>query len=64
MGTPPPADTTNPKVELLATGPGSAPDFTGQVTVTADTTDLGTGVASVAYSLDGGASPRTRRPSR
>ena len=64
MGTPPPADTTNPKVELLASGPGSAPAFTGQVTVTADTSDLGTGLASIAYSLDGGASTPTRRPSR
>ena len=62
VGTPPPADTTNPKVELLASGPGSAPAFTGQVTVTADTSDLGTGLASIAYSLDGGASTPYKAP--
>ena len=53
---PAPTDTWNPKVELTTSGPGTAPNFTGPVSVVADTTDLGTGVSSVAYTVDGGAS--------
>ena len=53
---PAPADTWNPKVELSTTGPGTPPNFTGPVTVTADTTDLGTGITSVSYTVDGGPS--------
>jgi hypothetical protein len=49
------ADTWNPKVELTTAGPGTSPSFTGPVTVTADTTDLGTGVASIASVVDGAA---------
>jgi leader peptidase (prepilin peptidase)/N-methyltransferase len=49
------ADTWNPRVELTAAGPGTSPAFTGPVTVTADTTDLGTGVASVSSVVDSGA---------
>ena len=52
----PPADTTNPNVELTTTGTGTPPDYTSAVTVTATATDIGTGVSSVTYTLDGGAS--------
>ncbi|MBV9950734.1 MAG: Ig-like domain-containing protein [Acidimicrobiia bacterium] len=48
-------DTWNPKVELTTAGPGTSPTFNGPVTVTADTTDLGTGIASTTSVVDGGA---------
>jgi glucose/arabinose dehydrogenase len=52
----PPADTRNPNVELTTTGPGTAPNFTGPVTVRANATDIGSGISTVTYTLDGGAS--------
>jgi len=50
----PPADTTNPNVELTTTGTGTPPNYTSAVSVSATATDIGTGVSSVTYTLDGG----------